>query len=62
MFGIIDKATGKVYAKSEKADLKFQRLLQKTEMAYPKRWFAIVEINDKARCVGDLPKQVVKGS
>lgn len=60
MFGIIDKATGKVYAKSVKADLKFQRLLQKTEIAYPDREFAISEVNPQAKCVGDLPKQVIK--
>lgn len=58
MHGIIDKATGKVYAKSKKHDSKFEKLLKQVERAYPDRWFMISDVDDNAELVGDLDKTV----
>lgn len=64
MLGIIDSNTGKVFAKSKRHTSEFQKLLSNIEIAYPSKKFKIVDVDDNAKCVGDLPKTVekVKGS
>ena len=61
MHGIIDKATGKVYATSKKNDLAFSKLLKKLESAYPKRWFMIDEVAHDAIVEGRNSIRKVKG-
>jgi len=56
LYGIIDKATGKVYAKNRKRYL-LQPLIEQLEVAYPNRWFEITEVSDEAELVGDLQKE-----
>lgn len=56
MYGILEVGTGKVYAKSKKSGLDFQKLLQQIEMAYPEKKFTIGEVDNKVICVGDVPK------
>lgn len=58
MLGIVEIKTGKVFATAKKFDLKFQRLLQRIEQAYPDRKFRIDEVSDLVICTGDVPKTV----
>jgi len=62
MQGIIDKATGKVYATSKKNDIAFSKLLKKLESAYPTRWFTITEVADDCIVEGKNSIRKVRGS
>lgn len=62
MYGIVDTANGKVFAKDEKF-FKLSKSLDLIKTAYPDRKFILTQVDDKATLVGeDLKKAKVSFS
>lgn len=62
MYGIVDTANGKVFAKDEKF-YKLNKTLELVKLAYPDRNFILTQVDDKATLVGeDLKKAKVSFS
>lgn len=57
MYGIVDTASGKVFAKDPKF-FKLSKTLELMRLAYPDRKFILTEVDSQATLVGeDLKKQ-----
>lgn len=55
MTGVVEKKTGKVYAKGKR--LLIYQMYDKIKLAYPSKVFELQDVDDKVDCVAQVPKR-----